>query len=461
MKLTICLFFYLFAVSTFAEEPSGAQIYIKMGEAQTKKSLLALPAFQYLGNPALTPAHQSIGTELFRVLQNDLSVSNYFQFIQQSAFLEDPSKTGLQPQPGDPKGFKFESWNQIGAEFLIRGAFTVAGQELIFETYLYHVPKTNLILGKKYRSSLANVRKIAHTFANDILEALTGKRGMFLSRVVVASDKVGGQIKEIYVMDWDGADTQKITNHKSISLSPAWSPDGKKIAYTAFVQRTRTKTRNADMFIYELQSGKRWLVSYRQGLNSGAHFSPDGQHLYLTLTQQGTPDIYKLNTDGNLVAKLTNGPRGAMNVEPAISPDGKQIAFSSDRSGQPMVYIMNADGTNPRRVTFAGKYNSTPAWSPDGKKLAFAGWESDHFDIFTMNADGTDMLRITSAKKANGKWAMNEDPVFSPDGRHLMYTSNRSGPNQIYVSNLDGSDERRVTNDSANYFKPKWSANLE
>jgi TolB protein len=126
-----------------------------------------------------------------------------------------------------------------------------------------------------------------------------------------------------------------------------------------------------------------------------------------------------------------------------------------------MIYIANVDGSNPKRMTFAGRYNSTPSWSPDGKKLAFSGWENDHFDIFTMDADGTNMVRITSSRKPNGKWANNEDPVWSPDGRFLMYTSNRTGSSQIYISNLDGSEERRITSDSFNYFKPRWSKNLD
>jgi len=459
--LFILMTFILMNFSAFAQQEVKPQIYIKLGEAQTKKSLMALPAFQFFGNPAVVPNYQAIGTELFRTIQNDLSISNYFQFINQSAYLEDVSKTALKPFPTDQQGFKFDSWKQIGAEFLIRGAYVIAGKELVFEVYLYHVTKGTTILAKKYRGSTDAVRRLAHTFANEVIESLTGKNGMFLSKLVVASDRGGNNYKEIYVMDWDGSEVQKITNHKSITLSPSWSHDGKKIAYTAFVQRTRTKTRNADMFIYELLTGKRWLVSYRQGLNSGAHFAPNGEHLYLTLSQEGNPDIFRMNVDGTLEAKLTNGPRGAMNVEPAVSPDGKSIAFSSDRSGQPMIYVMGIDGSAPKRITFAGKFNSTPAWSPDGKKIAFAGWEVDHFDVFVMNSDGSDMVRITSSKKSNGKWAMNEDPVFSPDGRHLMYTSNRTGTNQIYISNLDGSDERRITVDNANYFKPKWSVNIE
>lgn len=447
--------------SAGSSDKSRSQIYIKMGDAQTKKSLLALPPLQFVGNPANTPNFQSVGAELFRVIYNDLAVSTYFQFIAQSAYLEDPSKTSIRPAPGESNGFKFESWSQIGAEFLIRAAFQIAGDTLILETYTYHVPRAQVILAKKYRGGVQNVRRIAHSFSNDVLEALTGKAGMYLSKLVVASDRGGGGYKEIYLMDWDGANVDKVTNHRSIAVSPAWSPDGTRIAYTAFVQRTKTKTRNADMFIYELMTGKRWLVSYRQGINSGAHFTTDNEHLLLTLSQSGTPDIYKITFDGTMVSRLTNGPRGAMNVEPSISPDGKKVAFSSDRSGQPMVYTMGIDGSNPKRLTFAGRYNSTPAFSPDGKKLAFSGWAEDHFDIFIMNVDGTDMVRITSSHKPNGKWANNEDPTFSPDGRLLMYTSNRTGTSQIYISNLDGSEERRITSDSYNYFKPKWSKNIE
>lgn len=461
--LTLCsLLIISFSTPCFSEEPSSpGQIYIKLGEAQTKKSLLALPPLQFVGNPAANPNYQSIGAELFRVIYNDLSISTYFQFIPTTAYLEDTSKTGIRPAPTDPNGFKFETWKQIGSEFLVRASFAIAGDMVTLETYSYHVSKGTTILGKKYRGPVNSIRRIAHTFCNDLLEALTGQTGMFLSKVVVASDKAGSGFKEIYVMDWDGTGTEKITNHKSIALSPAWSPDGKKVAYTAFVQRTKTRTRNADMFIYELLTGKRWLVSYRQGLNSGASFAPNNEHLYLTISQSSTPDIYKMTFDGTLLGRITNGPHGAMNVEPVVSPDGKKIAFSSDRSGQPMIYTMNLDGSNAKRITFAGKYNATPAWSPDGKRLAFSGWSDDHFDVFTMTAEGTDMIRITSAKKPNGKWAQNEDPTYSPDGRLLMYTSNRTGTNQIYISNLDGSDERRITADNANYFKPKWSKNIE
>lgn len=457
MKWLVVLSLF-FSTLGFSQESSN-EIYIKLGEAKTKKSLLALPPFQNLGAPK-SSKESATGLELFNVVQNDLETATYFQFIDKGAFLEDVSNKGLRPAPQDANGFNFASWKQIGAEFLIRAGYSISGKDLNMEAYLYHVQKGSLVFGKKYKTDVKSVRKMAHTFANDVLKALTGQEGMYLSRVTFASDKGTAPSREIFIMDWDGANLEKISNHKSISLSPAWSPDGKKIAYTSYIKRSRSKIRNADMFLFDLTTGKRKLVSYREGLNSGASFAPDNQHIFLTISQGKTPDIYKINFAGDIVSKITNGPAGAMNVEPAVSPDGKKIAFSSDRAGRTMIYTMNIDGSNVKRITFAGQFNASPAWSPDGKKIAFAGQTGSNFDVFVMNEDGTNMVRLTSAKKPNGKASNNEDPTWSPDGRFVMYTSDRTGKNQIYISTPDGLEERRITIDSANYYKPKWSPNL-
>lgn len=456
-------FFLVYFIFIFIPLISGAQesgIYIKLGEARTKKSLLAFPALQYLGSPGTVSKYQSVGAEIFDTIMNDLTVSSYFQFINPSAFLEDPAKTALTPAPGTANGFKFQSWSAISTDFLIRAGFSIIGNEVTLETYTYHVPRAALVMGKKYKGPLSTVRRIAHTYANEVLKSLTGAEGPFLSRIVASSDRADSKTKEIFVMDWDGANVDQVSSHKTISISPAWSADGKKIAYTSYIKRVGAKFRNADLLLLDLETRKRSVISFRQGINSGAAFTPDNKHIFLTISQGSHPDIYKITLDGTLAGKITNGPSGALNVEPAVSQDGK-LAFSSDRAGRPMIYTANSDGSNIKRITFAGVFNSSPSWSPDGKKIAFAGQSEDHFDIFVMNADGTNMIRLTSAKKANGKWASNEDPSFSPDGRFVIYTSDRSGKNQIYISTVDGTEERPITKDHYNYFKPKWSSNID
>lgn len=456
---------YLMTLMLFASGVVNAQqSYIKLGEAKAKKSVLAFPYFNNVGS-ANTGAITANAAEIYNQAKQNLELSTYFQMMSNSAFLEDPAKTNIRPGPKEPNGFKFEPLKTAGAEFLIRTGYSIINSEIVVEMFLYHVPQAKLVVGKRYKSSVSQSRQIANTLANDVLEALTGVRGSFMSKLVTTSDRAGGQAKEVFSMNWDGSDIQKLSQHKSSALSPNWSPDGKKIAYsvfTTFVRKAGGSLTNVSLYVLDLASGKRVLTSYRPGVNSGATFSQDGKSIYLGMSQgSGAADIYKIDLNGEIVNRLTKGPANAINVEPSLNPDGSKIAFSSERGGRPMIYVMNSDGSNVKRLTFDGVYNSSPSWSPDGKKIAFAGQAENHFDIFVMNADGSGIVRVTSAKKSNGKWAHNEDPSFSPDSRYIVYTSNRTGKNQIFISTIDGAEERRVTNDSYNYYKPKWSRNLE
>lgn len=436
-------------------------LYIKVGDAKIKKSTLAFPALQFSSSTAVAPQYQRVGVELYKIIKNDLDITSYFEVLDPKSFLEDTSKVAPVPITEVSNGFKFDSWKAIGADFLLRLSFTLTGESLELDAYAYHVPRMQKIMNKKYKGVTSQLHKIAHRFANDLVFALTGKEGIFLSKIVVSSNRSGSKFKEIYIMDWDGGNQQKVTSHNSITLSPNWSPDGKKIIYTAYVKKGSKGLRNPDLFLLDLEKNQRWLVSYRMGLNSGGFFHPDGKSILMTMTEKGNSDIYRVDLDGNIIKKLTNGPSGALNVEPAVSPDGSKVAFSSDRLGKPMIWVMDIDGSNAGKRTSAGEYNSSPSWSPDGKKIAFAGLDGRHYDIFIMNADGTNLERLTSAKRNDGKWSSNEDPVFSPDGRHVMYSSDRDGTNQIYMVNADGTNERRVTFDKNHYYKPRWSKNFD
>lgn len=475
LSVSLISFFGL-AQNTLAQGSEGG-IYIDVGQARVKKSLVAIPSFLFFGAESSNAEFIKAGQEIFKVMMNDLTVSGYFSFIKPEAFLEDPNKTGLRPAPQDPKGFSFSSWKTIGAEFLIRGGYRVIDGQLSLEIYLYHVGQAQLILGKTYQGPTSAARDIAHTYCNDILYALTKKKGIFKTKIVTSFEVIkpsrgtDQRYKEIAIMDWDGNDFRQVTTHKSVAISPAWSPDGKKILYTAFAYHTKAKTRNADLFNYELSTGKRWLLSYRKGVNSGGTYLPDGKAILLTLTQgQGKSNIFKMSLDGETITPLTKGPGSAMNVEPTLSPDGSTIYFSSDRAGQPMIYQMSSageiNGGSAKRLTFAGKYNSSPSISPDGKQIAFASFDKGHFDIFVMNNDKTALRRLTSAKRSDGSWSNNENPSWSPDGRYILFASDRASSsklkkNQLYIIAADGTNERRLTYDNRNYFQPRWSPHLD
>lgn len=453
MKFFIQIIMVLMPALALAQEP-----IIKVGEARAKKSNLAFPVLNNVGSAASGEAKASVA-EIYNTAKKDLEVSAVFTIQPPSAYLENTTNLGAKPKTLDSNGFKFDSWKTINTEFLVRGTYYVAGPDITVEIYLYNVDQEKLVVGKRYKAPLKQPIQIGHSIANDILEALTGQRGFFLSKLIATYDKSG--YKEVITMNWDGTDRDTLTSDKSIAISPNWSPNGRKVLYSIYTKKVGANQQNLTLFLHDLDRGKRVILSNRNGLNSGGTFTPDGNAVYLTISKNGLPNIYKLNLQGDELAQLTKGPSGAMNVEAAVSPDGKQIAFSSDRGGNPMIYVMNSDGSNVRRLTFQGKYNSSPSWSPDGKKIAFAGQIDTYFDVFVMDANGSNIQRVTSALKANGKRASHEDPSFSPDGRFLVYTSNRTGKNQIYINTLDGNNEQRVTNDSYNYFKPKWSKSLE
>lgn len=435
--------------------------YINIGKAEVKQSPMALVPLKYLGTPGVSNNTLAYGKRFYDIVLKDLTISSYFTFISPQAFVEDYQSKSLTPKENDSRnGFDFSSWNEIGAEFMIRSGFNVSGNQFQYEAYLYHVPQRKLIFGRSYTGSVNDVRTIAHKFCNDIMKNLTGKNGFFTTKFVVARSTNNFE-KEIFIMDWDGENQKPITQHRTISQSPAWSANGRYLTYTSFLFHKKTKTRNADLFLYDFQTNKRWLLSYQQGINSSGAFTPDSRSVFLRISKTGASDLYRTDLDGKQLRQVTYGPRGAMNVEPAISPDGTKIAFSSDRSGKPMIYVMDIDGTNIKRLTFAGVYNSSPAWSPDGKTIAFAGFDNNHFDIFTIDADGKNIKRLTTVSRKNGQPANNEYPSFSPDGRFILFSSDRTDRYQLYIVSVDGKYEHRLTFDNKDYYKPQWSPYLD
>lgn len=467
ISLLLTLGLQLFFLDTSVAQ---SKIFIDVGSAKLRKSKLALPPFQHLGVVS-SRAADSAGLELYSVIKNDLDVIGLFTELPPDTYLENPASVGLRPAGASPGGFDFSKWTPLETEFLIRAGYQVLNGILFLEVYAYYVPQGQLILGKKYEGAISTARKIGHTFANDFIKAVTGKPSFFKSQIVVTIDNGPQTNREVYISDWDGRNATPVTDHKTITVSPAWSKNGEYIAYTAFVKRKIGRgpaKRNPDLFLYEVKSRRRWLVSYRDGLNSGAEFLNDGKHLLVTLSipsagRVRTADIYKMTLDGKSIQALTQGPGSAMNVEPAVSPDGKTLAFSSDRGGKPMIYTMPINGGPAKMRISIGHYNSTPSWSPDSKQLAFAGFdkEKNNFDIFIMNLDGSDITRLTSAKKSSGKWANNEDPAFTPDGRQVLFVSDRTGTKQLFLVNIDGSNERQITYDNKFYGKPKWGPLVE
>jgi TolB protein len=335
----------------------------------------------------------------------------------------------------------FVPWLSAGFDLLVRSEYSLKDERLTIEFRLFDVINRKLITAKRYLGAAKDLRRFSHSFADEILRAITGEKGVFTTRIAYVSSQTGN--KEIYVMDWDGYNPLPLTKNGSINLNPDFSPDGREIIFTSY------KRGNPDLYRRSLSNTAEVALSRRKGLNITGSWSPDGSKIALALSKDGDAEIYTLNKDGGHPARLTISP--ALDLYPAWSPDGKQLAFVSDRLGKPQIFLMNADGGDARRLTTSGNYNVNPRWSPKGDRIAYSRMTNGGFNIFTVAPDGSSDTQLT----IDGN---NENPSWSADGRFICFSSKRSSGVGVYVMRSDGTGQTIITQGKGAYFQPVWSA---
>lgn len=434
-----------------------AKIYIDIHAPGGKRLPIAVPDINIQGNVPDTKnrgkggAQSDISAVVRDTLVHDLEFSGFFNIIDKKAYIEENSNAKTQNSNGkdkiDKKSYDdidFKDWRIIGADALIKGAIAVEGENLTAELKLFDTFQAKMLAGRRYIGKRADIRKIAHRFTSEAIEALTGEKGIFNTKFMFVSGISGS--KDIYMADYDGYNLEPVVRNNSINLSPQWSPDGGKILYTSY------KDGWPYLYMMELATRRETRLSSQAGVNIGARWSPSGNEIALTLSKDGNPELYILELNGMKLKRLTDN--WAIDVSPAWSPDAKRLAFVSDRGGNPHIYMINSDGTGLIRITYEGKYNAAPAWSPKGDKIAFVRRNEGKFDIWTMNADGTEQIQLT----LNGR--DNEDPSWSPDGRYIIFTSTGNGAAGIYIMRDNGADQRRIEikgGDKGIPASPVWS----
>jgi TolB protein len=319
-------------------------------------------------NVALQTLGGSDGAGSTKVLQNDLDLSGWFSLTpaERASYIISGSASGgtLQGQVTDQRG--------------------------------------SIVLQKSYSGG---PRVAAHRFADDIVETLTGHKGIASSRIAFASSRTGR--KEIYTSDYDGANVRQLTHDGAISVAPALSPDGRKLAYTGY------QSGYADIYLIDLASGARGRIVKFPGTNSGSAFSPNGGQIACTLSKDGNPELYVVGAGGGGARRLTS-TRG-VESSPTWSPDGSQIIYSSDERGGPQLFRIGAGGGSGQLISTGYNYCTEPSWSPDGKKVAF-----------TARTGGFSIAVKDLQSGATNLVASGEDPVWGPDSRHLIFSTGSS-----------------------------------
>ena len=408
---------------------SAQSEYIEVNAPGNRQMKLAIePALSLDGPSASDAARQSA-----EVIANDMNMSGVVMAESRALPLSLGSVSLAD--------VNYTPWLNAGFDMLVRSELSLKGDRLTVEFRLFDATNRKMITAKRYLGAAKDLRRFSHSFADEILRALTGEKGVFTTRIAYVSSQSGN--KEIYIMDWDGYNPLPLTKNGSINLNPDFSPDGREIIFTSY------KRRNPDMYRRALSSPVEVPLSNRKGLNITGNWSPDGSKIALALSKDGDSEIYTIDKDGSRPTRLTNN--SALDLYPAWSPDGKQIAFVSDRLGKPQIFIMKATGGEARRLTTAGSYNVNPRWSPKGDKIAYSRMVNGGFHIFTIAADGSSDIQLT----AEGS---NENPSWSADGRFICFSSVRSSGNGVYVMRADGGGQKKVSQAKGMHSQPAWSA---
>jgi TolB protein len=392
------------------------------------------------------PETRAIAKTISEVLWNDLKFEREFYLIARDVVATVPVT------PSSMVDVAYDRWREIGADGVILGTVTRTPKGLDVAVRLFSVRGKGQVFGKQYSGSAGNPRYYAHTISDEIHQNQRNLRGVARTRLAFASDRdldpaIGAidqrSAKEIYIADYDGANSRRITTNRQLNIMPVWSPDARAIAYTSY------RRGYPDLFVALIYDGVQQEPTKGGTQNWLPMYSPDGTRIVFTSSRDGNPELYIMNRDGSGVRRLTNHP--AIDTTPTWSPTGTQIAFTSDRAGQPQIYIVGADGLNLRRLTTSESYADRPTWSPAPfNEIAFAARTGPGYDVKIYD------LATGATRQLTFGEGTNESPAYSPNGRHLAFTSTRAGRVQVFTIGRDGRGLKQITRDGNN-FTPSWS----
>ena len=376
-----------------------------------------------------------VAVNISSVVQADLKRSGYFKTLTERDMLTKPT---------DAAKVRFRNWRALGQEYLVIGQANEAAGRYNIQFQLFDVYKGEQLLGYRLNVSANELRRTAHHISDLVYQKLTGKKGAFSTRIayVTSTGKPKKKRYKLLVADADGYNPRTIASSVEPLMSPAWSPDGKKLAYVSF------ENKRSAIYIQTLATGKREKVAAHKGINGAPAFSPDGSRLALTLSKDGSPDIYVLNLRNKLLRKVTKSY--GIDTEPSWSPDGKTIVYTSDRGGKPQLYTIPSIGGRSRRLTFAGDYNARGRFSPDGKSIAMVHANRGDYRIAVM-----DMATRTINVLTAGRY--DESPSLSPNGDMVLYASRKGKRGVLSAVSIDGKMQQNLAFDSGEVREPAWS----
>jgi TolB protein len=376
-------------------------------------------------------------TNLSKVVSNDLMLSGQFRTLEKEQLIE---------QPKHANQIKYSTWKLLGADYLTIGSIqaTAPGRyELSIK--LFSVIEEKQLLSLTLPVLEGDLRSGGHYIADKIYEEITGIKGIFSTKIayVTASKITDGIEYQLLVADADGKNSQALVTSKQPLLSPKWSPRGNKLVYVSFEKG------NSAIYIQDLSTGGRELMSSYKGINSGPSFSPDGKQLALTLSKSGNAEIYIMDIYTKKIQQVTNS--WSIDTGANWSPDGKSLVFTSDRGGKPNLYKVDLATMDAERLTFEGDYNAGGSYSPNGEYISFVQGNKNDYRIALRHNKSETVQQISSG-------ALDETPTFAPNNNMVLYaTKNKKGQGILISTSLDGATKNELIVSSGHIREPSWS----
>ena len=424
-RLVAVVFLSIFSVN------ASANLTIEITEGAEGALPIAIVPFKWTGPAGQFPPH-----DVSAVITADLKRSGRFNPLSTSKMLARPSNADE---------VDFRDWRALSMENIVVGQVQPNGSGgYLVRFQLFDVYRGEQITGYSVPITVKDLRSTAHHIADIIYETLTGEAGAFATRIayVTSHKQDGKEIIALRIADADGYNPQTIVSSTDPIMSPAWSPDGRKLAYVSFEKGQPA------IFVQEVFTGRRDKITSFKGINGAPAWSPDGHFLAMTLSKDGSPDIYVMDMRTKKLRPLTS--HWAIDTEPAWSPDSKHIVFTSDRGGRPQIYRVPVAGGSAQRVTFEGDYNARASYSPDGKNLVMVTRVNGHYRIGALDLEDKQLRVLT-----NG--SLDESPSFAPNGSMVIYATTANGRAELSAVSFDGRVRQRLALQTGDVREPVWS----
>lgn len=419
-RLIACAFAMLFGAS------AQAQLNIEVVGAGMQRISVAVPNFG---------GDETLGREIATTVRNDLTSSGLFKIVNTESLVAEENSA-----------VDFTAWKTRGADALATATAARPGGQIEVRVRVADIVKRGSLGNTVVTAPGNNARLAGHKVADFIYQKLTGQPGYFSSRIAYVLKQGSGQNAQyqLIVADADGQNPVPVFKYNQPIISPAWSPDGSKLAYVSFEKSKPV------IFEQTLKTGARRAVASFRGSNSAPAWSPDGSRLVVALSREGGTQLYSINLATLQSTRLTN--TSGIDTEPSFSPDGQWIYFTSDRGGSPQIYRMPANGGGAQRVSFDGNYNVTARPSPDGRTLAFITRRDGGFRVATMDLATRQVTVLTDSQR-------DESPTFAPNGQMILYATILGGRGVLAAVSADGQIRQKLSAVSGDAREPAWGPN--